>query len=351
VNKKPTIADIAQAAGVSLATVSRILNNKPDVSEKTREHVLKIIEEQGYTPQTQWQQIASGKSRTVSMLYPRDYAAFNPLALHFIVGATEACEERNYFLNLITKSLTETSLLGMYRSGQTDGMILMELRVVDWRVELLRKHQLPFVAIGHCENNTGVSYVDLDFETLVMNAVKHLFNLGHRNIGFISIVPDPKRKRYGPTVRAAEGYSQASLKYQLPRFFRETYMDTEDVKLATLSLLDEQPQITAIVTANDAAIAGVLNAIQTLELRIPDDISVVGLTTDQLAEIITPSLTAFRFPSRSMGYQAGQILIDRLEGVSDEVKQILIQPELVTRGSTGTVRSTPKEVQIVSGHN
>jgi LacI family repressor for deo operon, udp, cdd, tsx, nupC, and nupG len=186
---------------------------------------------------------------------------------------------------------------------------------------------------------------------LVMNAVKHLFNLGHRNIGFISIVPDPKRKRYGPTVRAAEGYSQAALKYQLPRFFRETYMDTEDVKLATLSLLDEQPQITAIVTANDAAIAGVLNAIQTLELRIPDDISVVGLTTDQLAEIITPPLTAFRFPSRSMGYQAGQILIDRLEGVNDEVKQILIQPELVTRGSTGPARSTPKEVQIVSGHN
>lgn len=77
-NKKPTIADIARAAGVSLATVSRILNNKPDVSEKTRKHVLKIIDEQGYTPQTQWQQIASGKSRTISMLYPRDYAAFNP---------------------------------------------------------------------------------------------------------------------------------------------------------------------------------------------------------------------------------------------------------------------------------
>lgn len=350
-NKKPTIADIAQTAGVSLATVSRILNNKPDVSEKTRKHVLKIIEEQGYTPQTQWQQIASGKSRTISMLYPRDYAAFNPLALQFIVGATEACEERNYFLNLITKSLTEASLLGMYRSGQTDGMILMELRVVDWRVELLRKHQLPFVAIGHCEDNTGLSYVDLDFETLVLNAVKHLFNLGHRNIGFISIAPDPKRKRYGPTVRAAEGYSQATLKYDLPRFFRETYMDTEDVKLATLSLLDEQPQITAIVTANDAAIAGVLNAIQTLELRIPDDISIVGLTTDQLAEIITPSLTAFRFPSRSMGYQAGRILVDRLEGVNDEVNQLLIQPELVTRGSTGPARLTPKEVQIASGHN
>ncbi len=349
-NKKPTIADIAQAAGVSLATVSRILNNKPDVSEKTRKHVLAIIEEQGYTPQTQWQQIASGKSRTISMLYPRDYAAFNPLALQFIVGATEACEERNYLLNLITKSLTETSLLGMYRSGQTDGMILMELRMVDWRVELLRSHQLPFVAIGHCEDNAGVSYVDLDFEMLVMNAIDHLFNLGHRNIGFISIVPDPKRKRYGPTVRAAEGYHQASLKYGLSRFFRETCMDTTDVKLATLSLLDEQPQITAIVTANDAAIVGMLNAIQTLGLRIPEDIAIVGTTTNQIAEIITPPLTAFRFPSRSMGCQAGQILVDRLEGVNDEIKQILIQPELVIRGSTGPVRSTSKEGSIVSGH-
>ncbi|MBN2003684.1 MAG: LacI family DNA-binding transcriptional regulator [Anaerolineae bacterium] len=350
-NKKPTIADIARAAGVSLATVSRILNNKPDVSEKTRKHVLAIIEEQGYTPQTQWQQIASGKSRTISMLYPRDYAAFNPLALQFIVGATEACEERNYFLNLITKSLTETSLLGMYRSGQTDGMIVMELRMVDWRVELLRNHQLPFVAIGHCEDNTGVSYVDLDFEMLVMNAVKHLFNMGHRNIGFISIVPDPKRKRYAPTVRATEGYQRAAVEYGLPQFFRETSMDTEDVKLAALSMLDEQPQITALITANDAAIAGVLSAIQALDLRIPEDISVIGLTTDQVAEIVTPSLTAFRFPSRSMGYQAGQILVDKLEGVNNEIKQILIQPELVIRGSTGPVRTIPKEVQIVSGYN
>ena len=74
----------------------------------------------------------------------------------------------------------------------------------------------------------------------------------------------------------------------------------------------------------------------------------MGLTTDQVAEIITPPLTAFRFPSRSMGYQAGQILIDRLEGVTDEVKQTLIQPELVTRGSTGPARPTPKETQFVS---
>jgi DNA-binding LacI/PurR family transcriptional regulator len=343
-NKKITIADIAQAAGVSLATVSRILNNKPDVSEKTRKRVLQIIDEKGYAPQAQWQQIASGKSRTISMLYPRDFAAFNPLALQFIVGATEACEERDYFLNLITKSLTETSLLAMYRSGQTDGMIVMEVRTVDWRVELLRNHQLPFVAIGHCEDNAEVSYVDLDFEALMMNAVDHLFNLGHRNIGFISIVPNPQRKKYGPSVRAAGGYRQACLKYGLPQFSRETYVDTKDVKLATLSLLDEQPQITALVTASDAAIVGVLNAIQYLELRIPEDISVVGTTTNQIAEIITPPLTAFRFPSRSMGYQAGQILVDRLEGITDQVKQILIQPELVTRNSTGSARST--EVRI-----
>lgn len=235
-NKKPTISDIAKAAGVSLATVSRILNNKPDVSEATRKRVLQIIEEKGYAPQTQWQQIASGKSRVISMLYPRDFATFNSFALQFIVGATEACEEHNYYLNLVIKSLTESSLLGLYRSGQTDGTILMEVRTVDWRAELLRHHQLPFVAIGHCEDNTGVSYVDLDFEALVTNAVDHLFNLGHRNIGYISILPDPQRKRYGPTVRAADGYHQACNKYGLPRFFRETFMETKDVKLATLKI-------------------------------------------------------------------------------------------------------------------
>lgn len=337
-SKKPTITDIAEAAGVSMATVSRILNDKPDVSEKTRTRVLKIMDEHGYAPQAQWQQIASGKSRTISMLYPRDFATFNSFALQFIVGATEACEENNYFLNLIIKSLTESSLLSLYRSRKSDGTILMEVRTVDWRVDTLRQNQLPFVTIGHCEDNAGVSFVDLDFEALAMNAIDHLFSLGHRNIGYLSIFPSPQRKMYGPTVRAAEGYHQACVKYGLPSFFRESYMDTKDVKLAALNLLEEHPQVTAIVITNDAAIMGVLNAIKSLDLRIPEDISVLGLTTQQMAELISPPLTAFRVPSREMGYQAGQILINRLEGVTNEDKQILIQPELVARGSTGPVR-------------
>ncbi len=107
----------------------------------------------------------------------------------FVIGAAMACEQNNYSLNLVVSPLDETSLLTFYRSGQTDGMILMEILMQDWRVELLRQNNFPFVMIGHGENNTGFSYVDPDVEAGVKVAMDHLLGLGHRQIGFISAEP------------------------------------------------------------------------------------------------------------------------------------------------------------------
>jgi len=117
-------------------------------------------------------------------------AVSNQVSLDFIKGATTACEEHNYSLHLVTQSLEENSLLDIYRTNQCDGMVLMEIRMDDLRVKLLRQHNLPFVMIGRCENNDGVDFVDFDFESAVAVAVDHLVDLGHRNIGFILVVPN-----------------------------------------------------------------------------------------------------------------------------------------------------------------
>ena len=336
--KNANIRDVARAADVSVATVSRILNNKPDVSEETRQKVLAVIDELGYARSMQWQQITSGKTRVISLHYPYKLAVSNQLSLHFITGATTACEENNYSLHLVTQSLDENSILDFYRTNQSDGMILMEIRMDDWRVKLLRQHNLPFVMIGHCENNDGVSFVDFDFESAVAVTVDHLIDLGHQNIGFISVISDPKRNHYSPTIRALERYKKVCAQHNIPKLYCETDNGFEDVKLATLNLLEKHPEITAVFSVFDTAVAGIFSAISSLGLSIPDDISVVGLADEQGAELTSPSLTALQFPALSMGYDAAKIMIDELERRSKSSKQILVGPKLAVHSSTGIVR-------------
>ncbi|MEW6402861.1 MAG: LacI family DNA-binding transcriptional regulator [Chloroflexota bacterium] len=336
--KNATIRDVARAADVSVATVSRILNNKPDVSKETRQRVLEVINELGYARSMQWKQITSGKTRVVTLHYPYKLAVSNQLSLHFITGATTACEEHNYSLHLVTQSLDESSLLDFYRTNQCDGMILMEIRMDDWRVNLLRQHNLPFVMIGRCENNGEVSFVDFDFESAVTVAVDHLIELGHQNIGFISIIPSPEQNHYGPTIRASEGYEKVCARYSIPKLYREADSGLENVKFATQHLMEIHPEITAFVSVSDTAVAGIFSALKSLELRIPDDISVVGLADEQGAELTSPSLTALQFPALSMGYDAANIMINELERSKQIDKQILVGPKLVIRSSTGFVK-------------
>ena len=336
--KNATIRDVARRANVSVATVSRILNNKPDVSEETRQKVLEVIDELRYARSMQWKQITSGKTKVITLHYPYKLAISNQVSLHFITGVTTACEEHGYSLHLVTQTLDENSLLDFYRTNQSDGVILMEIRMDDWRVKLLRQQNLPFVMIGRCENNDGVNFVDFDFESAVTVAVDHLIDLGHQNIAFVSIITDSEQNHYGPSVRALEGYEKVCTQYNIPRHYCEAENGFENVKLATLNLMRRHPEITAIFTIFDTAVAGIFSAIQSLGLSIPDDFSFVGLGDEQGTELTSPSLAVLHFPASAMGYDAARILINGLEKGTKPVKQILVGPKLVIRSSTGFVR-------------
>jgi DNA-binding LacI/PurR family transcriptional regulator len=330
-----TIVDIAEATGVSVSTVSRILNGKPDVAEDTRQRVLQVIQERGFAPQAGWQQLRSGKSRTVALHFPQD---FNPLSTDMITGAALGCGQAGYSLNLIAHALGEQDLLGLYRSGQADGVILMEVLTRDWRVDLLRRHGYPFVMIGRCGDTAGLSHVDLDIGAGVIHAVLHLFELGHREIGFVTLAQTLMDKEYGYTTWALKGYEKACQQLGLPFRWRAAGPQSENVEQVTLSLLGDYPQITALVTPQNAAVPGVWRAVRACGQRIPEDISIVGLVDVMIAEFTTPPLTAINIPSRDMGYEAARLLIAQLEGISNSAQQILLPAELTIRGSTGPVR-------------
>jgi DNA-binding LacI/PurR family transcriptional regulator len=340
---RTTIVDIAKASGVSVSTVSRILNDKPDVAEETRRRVLEVIEARGYTRQAQWQQLAAGRSHVISIHYPRALEGFNYASMDFITGATAACEEQHFSLNLITKPLDRNQLLGLYDSMRTDAMILMEILATDWRVELLRTHQLPFVMIGRCNDNTGISYVDIDFEGGVITAVDHLVALGHRQIGFLAAVPNGAQHDYSPALRSLASYQMVCLKYGLPRLFRETNLEPTTIREAIRSMLAEQPQITALITMDGTASVRLVQAVQSLNLAIPVDLSVVGNVANEVAELTTPPLTTINPLGYAIGYEAGKMLIEHLEGRVSDTNQMLMPVQLIVRGSTGPVRRDVRE--------
>jgi DNA-binding LacI/PurR family transcriptional regulator len=341
---KTTIIDIAKASGVSVSTVSRIINDKPDVSEETRERVLAIINKHRFaSQQASWQQLATGKSRFITLHYPQNLTKHNMLN-SFMLGAAAACDAANYSLNVVVSPMDGTSLLNFFRSTQTDGMILMEILLQDRRVELLRQNNFPFVMFGRCEDTTGLNYVDLDVESGIKMAVEHLVGLGHREIGFISAEPyafteTEPASGYGHTHWAVKGYKDACAQYGLPVICERVQVAMESVENGVLRLLAKNPGLTAIVTGQDAAITGIIKAVQNLELLIPKDISIVGMAMDQTAELTVPPLTTINARAEATSFRAAKLLIDQLEGKSDGEQQILFPFELVVRGSSSVART------------
>ena len=194
--------------------------------------------------------------------------------------------------------------------------------------------------IGRSADLEGLSYVDFDIGAGMADGVTHLAALGHRHIGLITLGRVTAQKEYGYTTWAHEGYVSACRQYNLPTYWCTTDLSTESVTATVLDLLRADPQITALITPQNQAIPGIFKAAGVLGLRIPDDISIVGLLEEAFAEVTTPPLTALTFPSREMGEIAVDMLIARLNDEDLPPQQVLIRPRLHARGSTGPVRTT-----------
>jgi DNA-binding LacI/PurR family transcriptional regulator len=332
-----TIADVAKAAGVSVSTVSRILNGKQDVAAATRERVLKMIEQLGYAPHAQAQQLRARKTRNIGLLFPLKYPGnvpYNSLDTDFMVSAAASAGEQNFIFSLLTTPVTKQSLLNLYRSSQVDGLVLMQIYLNDWRVDLLRDHGYPFVMIGHAEDNEGISFIDLDFEGAIMTAFEHLIQSGHKQIGMISLHKNMRENGYGPAVRAWNGHQQIIKRHRIAAHVREASFVQQEVFEATLSLLDEVPDLTAIVTPHANGALSIIQALTERGRRVPEDCSVVGFTSEQTARATRPALTSIDFPALEMGHKAVEMLIKTLTGELDEPEQILIPPKLIIRNTT-----------------
>jgi DNA-binding LacI/PurR family transcriptional regulator len=260
--------------------------------------------------------------------------------LEIILAAVEEASSRGYSTLISTSPPEEAEILRLIRSGFVDGLVLMEVRLHDVRTELLRSRNFPFTMIGHGSCNDGVSFVDVDFEEAAATAVNHLYDLGHRHLACLTRRQLMEDVDYGPSVRTAFGFEREVAENGVSGIVVPCDPSPDGGYHAVENLFRADPEVTAIVTVNSEALGTTARSVQERGFRIPEDVSIVAITTSRTAEFLTPPITSLDFPAADLGRLGTRLLIDQLEkGGDNEPTQQLLRAPLSVRRSSGPARA------------
>jgi DNA-binding LacI/PurR family transcriptional regulator len=333
--KKPTIADVAKAAGVSKAAVTFALKGTNGVSAETRERILAVADDLGWTPSASARALSNRRAYALGFIIRRDptVLAADPFFADFIAGAEEVLADGGRVM-VLSVARDEASERASYRSlaseGRVDGVLITDLRTDDERFALLSELELPAVVASQTKANHGFPSVHEDDEGGVAEVVDHLVQFGHTRIAHVT--GDPA---YEHAVRRRESFVAALKRHGLrPDAVVESDFTANGGAEATRHLLSRSTQPSAIVYANDLmAVAGAAVA-QRQGLRIPGDLSITGFDGTDIGAHLFPSLTTVRTNPFLLGSTAASSLVKFIdhETVSDVT---LPSPELIVRDSTG----------------
>lgn len=332
-----TRADVARLAGVSPATVSYAISGKAPISDETRARVFEAMRELQYTPHVMAQALAGRRSRIIAMLLPSQERALSNNDMEYMLGAASAARELGYHLLLwptVDRDVEEVVALG--QAGLLDGVILMEVRLEDERVALLRGANVPFSLIGRTANEQAEPlFSDRDFDAAILAAVEHLVSLGHRHLAFINAPRRLIRRGIGAIVRADAGFKAAIKRCGVKGLNLYCEVSIEAGRELASQLLVTHPEVTALIEMNSEAMIGFMQHAPHVGIRIPRRLSVVSVNIpDGLADATFPALTAISPPANSMGRMATQLLIASLSGETPLGGDRLLAGELVVRAST-----------------
>ena len=327
------IRDIAALAGVSVATVSRVLNGRPDVSSATRDVVLQHIRERGYVTSRSARALAGGRTGLIGLTVP--YMVDNYFA-QILTGATEAAYERDARLVVCPTRFEhdrEVSLLTRLMHGTTDGALLILPSETPAELTALQRQGYPFVVVDPATPlDDAIPVVAAANWTGGKTATAHLIALGHRRIGVIT----GRRNEIASRDRLA-GYHSALLAVGLaadPALLVESDFSIDGGWRAARRLLARHQPPTAIFAFNDNMAVGALRAARELGLDVPGRLSVVGFDDVENASLVTPALTTVRQPLQEMGRVATGILYRLIDDQPLDVTRIELSTRLVVRAST-----------------
>jgi len=333
---KINIRDIARLARVSVATVSRVINNSPNVSPKTRERVLQVIKEFDYHPSALAQGLSKARTKITAFLVP--YArgfffsdVFFPL---LIKGMNEVFEKENYnvILSVIDKPVIPQKYISLYKSGIVDGYLLANVSIEDSFPEILQKERIPFVSVGKIGLKTKYPYVDVDNLRGAYKGVEYFITQGHTRIAIIKGSSKFQfiRERY-------EGYILALKRYGIapdPKLEVEEELNIEGGYRGMKKLLSLNSPPTAVFACSDYVAIGAIRAIEEQKLNIPEDIAIIGFDNIYIDDQLDPPLASIKQDIVSLGKEAAKLFLKILEDPSN-FEPIVLPTEFIWRRSAG----------------
>jgi DNA-binding LacI/PurR family transcriptional regulator len=336
-----TIKDVAHRAGVSIATISHVLNGSAPVSERTRTRVLAAAAELGYRPSAMARGLRAQASRIIGYYWhhvPPD--KWHPIRDRFLSSIAGAAEAQGYHILTFTHSPHDRSWCPyeeLMLTGQVDGFILSDTSRDDERIRRLLERGFPFVAFGRANEEWDFPYVDVDGEAGARQAVEHLVSLGHRRIGLIAWPEESLsgQYRYQGYVRALESAGIAPD----PAWIVRCEHTEAAGRLAMRTLLDlpSGRRPSALVAVSDLMAIGAMNALYEAGLQPGQDVAVVGFDDIPMAQYVRPALTTLRQPIAEVGERVVGMLLRLLQGEDLAERTVLLPPSLIVRDSSGEV--------------
>ncbi|HET6987750.1 MAG TPA: LacI family DNA-binding transcriptional regulator [Kribbella sp.] len=317
--------DVADRAGVSIATVSFLLNDTKPVRAATRAKIEQAMADLGYRRNEVARALASRRTHIIAMAYPALDHRFGFSAAEFFTSAADAARKQHYHLVLWPVSNDGTELHELVGQGLVDGVVLMEVQLDDPRVGILQEMQTPFALIGRTTELEGLSHVDIDFDATVEAAIGHLYGLGHRKLVMVAgDLTDPRFHNYGPYVRSEAAYRRISAEYGVQTVVLDCADTTRSGQAAAERLMREHPDTTAVLVLNEYAGLGVASGLTKLGYDVPAEVSVLALLmAPETAALSNPELTMMRTPGPELGQLGTEALIRQLEGADPLPPQLV----------------------------
>lgn len=332
-----TLRDVAREAGVSIRTVSRVVNNKDAIADGTRQRVLEIIQRLGYRPNTLARGLVSGKTRSLAVVIPQITDPFYPEFVQGVESVARAQEYHVFLCNTDEDPLQELKTLEALASKQVEGVILCGTRMD--HEQLVQANQLHKLVIVTSHPPAGLVNVNVQEEAGFSVVTTHLIELGHRAIGHIP------RLQHGVSARL-DGYCQAMQQHGLsapPAYVEPVNHSTIDEgRAATERLLARVPHLTAITCYNDLVAIGALQACKAMGRKVPEEMSIVGFDDILLASLVEPALTTMHVSRFDLGRMATERLFCMVSEQDREHDRVVI-PQTVCHSELPTqliVRAT-----------
>ncbi len=312
-----TMKDVSRVAGVSIITVSRVINTPEKVKESTRIKVQEVMDQLGFQPNHNAKALVTNKTRTVHLLYPKISDTSDPFFMKLIAG--------------VSKELSENYYSFLFRSDwdfpyKCDGVIAMGLETGE-DILLKEKLNVPCVLFGKTDY---VDWVNVDDVLGAYKMVTYILKMGHKEVGMLVLNDkEPFAKE------RLEGYFQALKNHDVeinPKLIRYVTFSEKDGYEKTLELLNET-NITAVFCSTDLLALGAIRAARELNKRIPEDFSIGGYDGVWLDQISDPQLTTIKTPVFEIGKALARKLIEKIENPNKQKEKVLYEPELIIRKS------------------